>query len=433
MPALWRLTPILRGIMRLMRTIFMGFILLQSGVAQVDTLKLSSDELFALARQRAFDGHREEARRLCAEVLRQSPSYTDARVLMGRTYAWDQRWDEARAEFQKVLSVTPSHRDALAALLDVELWGERFGPALELAGRALQSYPSGEEFLIKKIRALTGLGRDDEALLVLNALEDLNPSLADIAVLRRSIKSTAMKSGIGVNYAADRFSDTYGPMNSAYLQLSRRTSYGSLFARLNLADRFDTRGVQVETDLYPRLADGVYAYLNYGYSLSNLFPRHRAGAEIYTKLPSSYEGSLGLRHLYFGKASSVTIYTGSLGLYFGSYWVSLRPYFIPIDAGLSKSASISLWRYFSDAENFVALKLGAGFSADERTVQSSAGFQGEDIFYLKSQTVGVGWQQSLTTYILLVTMFDLTNQEISFRPGTYTMMYSLSLGLRATF
>jgi YaiO family outer membrane protein len=242
-----------------------------------------------------------------------------------------------------------------------------------------------------------------------------------------------MNSGIGVNYAADRFSDTYGPMNAAFLQLSRRTDYGSLFARLNYAARFGLSGIQIETDLYPRLANGVYAYLNYGYSASDLFPRHRAGAELYTKLPSSLEASIGLRSLYFGPASSVTMYTGSLGFYFGSYWISARPYFIPGDAGLTTSASLTLRKYFGDAENFVSLKVGAGFTADERVVQSTTGFPGKDIFYLKSKTVGAGWQQSLSTYILLVATFDVTNQEISFRPGNYTNMYSLALGLRATF
>ncbi|MBF8297179.1 MAG: hypothetical protein HW389_3724 [Bacteroidetes bacterium] len=419
--------------MRLITGVILALLFCQSGAAQIDTLKLPIDDLFALARQRAFEGQREEARQLCAAILRRSASYSDARVLLGRTYAWDQKWDEARGEFQKVLSEIPVHRDALTALADVELWGERFGTALETADRALRSYPSGEEFLVRKVRALKGLGRENEALLVLNLLEDLNPSLGDIPALRASFKSTAMKSGIGMSYAIDRFSDTYGPMNSAFLELTRRTAYGSLFARLNVASRFGARGIQVETDLYPRLTDGIYAYLNYGYSTSDLYPRHRAGAELYTRLPSSYEASVGLRHLYFGPASSVTIYTGSIGLYSGSYWISVRPYFIPNDAGITKSASVTLRRYLGDAENFVSLKAGAGFSADERTIQSSTGFSGQEVFYLKSQTVGAGWQQGLSTYLLFVAMFDVTNQEISLNPGSYTMMYSLSLGFRARF
>jgi YaiO family outer membrane protein len=242
-----------------------------------------------------------------------------------------------------------------------------------------------------------------------------------------------MNNGVGINYASDRFSDTYDPMHYAYVQVSRRTAYGSVFARLNYSTRFGTRGSQVEVDLYPRIAAGVYAYLNYGTSASDLFPRHRAGGELYTKLPSSYEGSLGLRYLFFGPSSSLTIYTASLGYYFGSYWISFRPYFIPNDAGLSKSASLTMRRYLTDPENFISLRAGAGFSADERTIQSSTGFEGTEVFYLQSQTVGLGWQGSLATNYLLVTTLDVTNQELGFHPGTYVVMYSLSVGVRVRF
>jgi YaiO family outer membrane protein len=414
--------------------ILASLVLRHNALAQTDTLKLTSDELFSLAREKAFAGQREEARGLCRIILVRSPSYIDARILLGRVYAWDGRWEEARAEFRRVLQEKPAYKDALLALLDVEIWDEKYDRALTIVNEALSSHPSDEDFILKKVRALKGLTRDEEALLVLNKLEDLNPSLAEIASIRKSISRTSMNNGIGINYASDRFSDAYDPMQYAYFQLSRRTALGSLFGRVNYSNRFGTRGLQVETDLYPRLADGVYAYLNYGFSNSDLFPKHRAGAEVYTKLPASYEVSIGLRRLYFGPSSSVTIYTGSLGLYVGSYWLSFRPYAIPNDAGLSKSASLTLRRYLGDAENFLSLRAGAGFSADERTIQSNTGFQGQtEVFYLQSQTVGIGIQQSIVTYHLFVATFDVTNQELSFRPGNYVVMYSLSVGLRVRF
>lgn len=394
---------------------------------------MSSEELFALARQKAFAGQREEARSLCRTILARSPFYHDARVLLGRTYAWDSRWEEARTEFHRVLDERPDYSDALNALLDVELWESKFDRALEIADRALSAHPSDEDLLVKKVKALKGLGRDGEALRVLNILEDLNPSLAEIAALRQNLNAAPVLNEVGINYATDRFSGTYDPMHYGYLQLSRRTPFGSIFGRLNYSNRFGSTGTQFETDLYPRLTDGVYAYLNYGYSLNLLFPRHRTGAEIYTKLPSSYEGSVGFRYLYFGPSSDVTIYTGSLGLYFGSYWVSFRPYFIPNDAGVSKSASLTLRRYLSDAENFLSLRAGAGFSADERALQSSTGFLGQEVFFLKSQTAGVGWQQTFATNNLIIATFDVTNQELSFSPGNYVLMYSLSIGMRARF
>jgi YaiO family outer membrane protein len=416
-----------------MAVVVVSLLIVQAAVAQIDTLKLSSEKLFSLARDKAFAGQRGEARRLCRIILARSPSYSDARILLGQTYAWDGRWDEARVEFRQVLDNNPSNMDALKALLDLEIWDERFNKALEIADRGLSSLPSDEDFLLNKARALKGLGRNREALLVLLKLEEINPSLAEIASLRRSIETTSMLNGAGVNYSSDRFSGVYDPMHYAYVQLSRWTAYGTIFARMNYSRRFGTSGVQWETDLYPRLGNGVYAYLNYGFSNSDLFPKHRAGAEIFTKLPSSYEGSLGFRHLYFGSSSAVTIYTGSFGYYFGNYWISFRPYFIPNDAGLAKSASLTLRRYLGDAENFITLRAGAGFSADERTIQSNIGFQGQEVFYLQSQTIGIGWQQSFATYFVLVATFDVTNQELGFSPGNYVVMYSSSLGVRVRF
>lgn len=418
---------------RILIVILACFMMHRPVLAQIDTLNMTSEELFTLAREKAFSGHREESRLLCRTILSRSPSYTDARVLLARTYAWDGRWEEARFELRRVLEEKPEYRDAFNALIDVELWDEKYEKALELAISGLRSHPSDEELLLRKIRALKGLGREKQALTVLNTLEDLNPSLAEIALLRRSIGNSSMNNGIGVNYASDWFSDTYDPMHYAYIQVSRRTTYGSLFARFNYSTRFGTQGNQVEVDLYPRITDGVYAYLNYGTSASDLFPKHRAGGELYTKLPSSYEGSLGLRYLFFGPASSVTIYTGSLGYYFGSYWISFRPYFIPNNAGLSNSASLTVRRYLADPENFISLRAGAGFSADERALQSSTGFAGKEVFYLQSQSVGLGWQGNLATNYLLVATLDVTNQELGFNQGNYVVLYSLSMGVRVRF
>jgi YaiO family outer membrane protein len=425
-------TPIKSGLMLTM--IFVLSFFTEFAHAQdVDTLKMSSDELFTLARQKAFAGKREDARTLCRTILARSPSYYDARILIGRTYSWDGRYEDARLQLRQVLEKQTDNGDAIDALLDVELWDGRYDQALDIASRALNAHPSNEEFLIRKAKALKGLGQEGEALRVLNILEDLNPSLAVIASLRQSLNTRSLLNELGLNYASDRFSGTYDPMHYAYLQLSRRTPLGSFFGRLNYSSRFEASGSQFEVDFYPRIADGVYAYLNYGYSQNDLFPRHRTGAEIYTKLPSSYEGSLGFRYLHFGTSSDVTIYTGSLGLYFGSYWISFRPYFIPNNAGLSKSASLTLRKYLSDAENFVSFRAGAGFSADERTIQSTTGFEGLNVFYLKSQTAGLGWQQSFSTNYLFVATFDVTNQELSFSPGNYVMMYSFSMGVRVRF
>jgi YaiO family outer membrane protein len=402
--------------------------------AQVDTTNLGTDDLFMIAREKAFNKQHEEARSILRLILQRSPSYYDVRILLGRTYAWDGKYDSARIELKRVLAEDPSHNDAYHALVDVELWSDQFEQALQVVDDALSYYPSDEEFLLKKARALKNLGRDNDALNVLNKLEDIHPSAPGMSALRQEIHTTSILNGIGINYATDRFSDVYDPMHYVYLQYSRRTPYGSMYGRLNYSNRFQAEGTQIEFDFYPKISDGMYGYVNYGFSNSSLFPKHRLGAEYYTSLPASFEGSLGFRYLYFGSGTDVTIYTGTLGYYYKSYWFSVRPYLTPGNAGTSQSISFTIRYYFGDVEDYLSVKTGTGFTPDERFVQSNAGFSGTtEVFHLKSQTTGIGFQKTIGIYILLVVTFDITNQELSFAPFDYVKMYSISVGLRLKF
>jgi YaiO family outer membrane protein len=401
--------------------------------AQIDTAKFGTDELFMMAREKAFNKQHEEARLLLRMILQRSPSYFDVRILLGRTYAWDGKYDSARIELKHVLIEDPSHKDALNALVDVELWSEEYTQALERVETALRYYPSDEELLLKKARALKNLGRDIEALNTLNQLEDIHPSAQGINSLRQEIDTKTILNGLGINYAADLFSDTFDPMQYMYLQYSRRTPYGSLFGRLNYSHRFQSDGSQIEFDFYPKISDGKYGYFNYGFSTSSLFPKHRLGAEYYTNLPARFEGSLGFRYLFFGPGSSVTIYTGTLGYYYRSYWFSLRPYFTPGTSGVSKSVSLTMRYFFGDVEDYFSVRLSAGFTPDERRIQTDLDLNKTEIYYLNSQTAGFGIQKAIGTRYLLIATFDYTNQEKSFDPGQYLKMYSFSMGVRWKF
>jgi len=412
----------------------MNALMVIPATAQIDTAKLGVDELFMIAREKAFNKQHEEARSLLRVIMQRSPSYYDVRILLGRTYAWDGKYDSARIELKHVLIEEPSHKDALNALVDVELWSGQNAQALETIDHALSYYPSDEEFLLKEARTLKNLGLDNDALNVLNKLEDIHPSAQGITALRQDIHTTSMLNGIGVNYATDRFSDVYDPMHYAYVQYSRRTPYGSIFGRLNYSNRFQSKGTQIEFDFYPKISDGMYGYVNYGFSNSSLYPKHRLGAEFYASLPASFEGSLGFRYLFFGPGSNVTIYTGTLGFYYRSYWFSVRPYLTPGDAGTSKSITLTIRYYFGDVDDYLSVRAGTGFTPDERSVQSNAGFSGTtEVFHLRSHTAGIGFQKTVGICTLLTVTFDFTNQQLSFVPFDYTKMYSISVGLRWKF
>jgi YaiO family outer membrane protein len=398
-----------------------------------DWKSLGVDELFQRARETAFAGKREEARAMLLTILERSPDYTDVRIFLARTYAWDGMRTQARKELQAVLAQSPQNEDALNALVDVEMWDDQFAYGLTVVNTALSYYPNSEDLLYKKASILHSLNRPDEAAVVLNQLLTINPSHEKGISLLNELRKERMKYTAGVSYDLDLFSRTFSPAHSLAAQLARANRWGSSIVRLNYAHRFSSNGFQPEIDLYPRIADGIYAYLNYGYSESDLFPQHRVGAEVFSKLPASLEASAGIRYLYFGSTSKVTIYTGSLGWYYKSYWISLRPYITPGEPGTSFSTNLTIRRYFQDADNYIGLTGGYGFSPDDRRIQSAAGLSTDGIYILKSQRLGVAWQKTLKRNLILNTSLGAVHQELSFDQGKYVWITNIVAGIRKRF
>ena len=400
--------------------------------AQSQYNELSSDELFTLAREKAFNGQRETARELLKIALIKSPMYSDVRLFLARTYAWDGIRDSARFELGIVLQAKPNDTEAIMFGIDLELWDDKPGDALTICNNALRKFPNNEELLLRKAKILRELDRDGEALITLSILEDINPSNPEVPKVRESIKSTYIMQGVSVNETYDWYSKVFDPTHLAYLQYNRSTYFGSIIARINYRNRGGKGGAQMEIDVYPRIMSGIYAYASYGFagSSSSLFPAHRAGLEAFFKLPSSFEGSFGARYMNFGPGSDVTIYTGSLGYYYKDYWFSLRPYVTPSDISFSRSLSFSI-RYYYDgiAEEYFSGKFGAGFSPDERNYDPA----NESVYLLKAQSAGIGWQKPIGLYSLLNVNLDYTNQELSFSPGEYVRVYSCSVGYRFKF
>lgn len=408
------------------------FLLSLSTYAQ-DWKSLGTDDLFDLARKNAFNGKREEAREVLRYILEKSPDYSDVRILLGRTFAWDGQRDAARKQFQIVVG-KEENLDALNAWTDVEMWDDQYAEALVVADRGLRSFPNDEDLLYKRASILNALGKQEDALLTLNKLLSIDPAHEKGTALLKSIKLSSMKYTAGVSYGLDVFSRTFDPAHYASAQIGRTNSWGSSILRFNYANRFNTHGLQTEIELYPKIANGVYAYLNYGISNTDLFPKHRAGGEIYTKLPKSFEASAGVRYLYFDSETKVSIFTGSIGWYVKNYWFSLRPYITPDkQSGTSASASFAMRRYFKDADTWVGFSTGVGFSPDLRRIQTSSGLTSDAIYLLRAQRVGISLQKLLKRNFLFNTSFDLNRQELIFDKGNYVFISSITVGWRKKF
>ena len=235
---------------------------------------------------------------------------------------------------------------------------------------------------------------------------------------------------IGVNSNVDVYSEVFDPMQYYTLKYVRQTKFGSIHSKLNVSHRFASTGTQFEVDAYPRIIPGLYAYLNFGFSDSFLYPDIRYGAELHKSLPLSLEASLGFRALKY--SSTTNIYTGSLAWYTGnSYW-SFRVYVTPGEPKASKSGTLTYRKYRKDANNYLSIDAGMGFSPDIYRFD----FEGNEntIINLKSQKLNFGYFfTSKNNKNYWGVQSGVYHQEISFDPGNYFWIYSLSLSWEIKF
>ena len=146
--------------------------------------------------------------------------------------------------------------------------------------------------------------------------------------------------------------------------ISRQTKLGTVTARVNYGHKFGEDGVQAEVEAYPRISPTFYAYVNGGYSGSDIFPQYRGGFSLYANLPASFEGELGFRYLYFDE--SVWVYTASVGKYYKNFWFNLRTYLTPGEDELSRSFALTARYYTAGADDFITLGIGTGVSPDDQ-------------------------------------------------------------------
>lgn len=392
------------------------------------------DELFAKGRDAAFAGDRERGRIYLRKALEKAPEYADVVVFLARTYLWDEMKEKAEEVLKPLLQKDPDNAEAVKVMFDAAFWSHNNHEALQWAEKGLRKNGTDKELLIKRAQALGALERFDDAVNVLDGLLQRFPGDEEVLQIWNDFKASLNRNTLTAMATYDFYtSEQFGNASLYSLQYGRRTSLGSVFLRGNQSNRFDITGWQAEIDLYPTLGKKMYGYLNYGYSPSPLFPKHRAGAELYRNLPSAFEASAGFRYLYFSPESNVMMYTATLGKYIKSYWLSARAYITPDGTGTSISALFQARRYFSNASHFLGISGGFGFSPEFRNLQSNEGLSTREIYRLKSNRVALMYQHPLNSSWQLTGTFDYARQEFIFDTGNYVGIWSAGVWVRYSF
>lgn len=371
---------------------------------------MDPDKLFQHAWELSAKGKRDQARYVCRLILKQKPAYSDVRIFLGRLHSWDREYDDARREFLQVLAAKPDSRDARSALIDVEYWSKNLDSALRHCNIGLEFYPNDHDFLYKKARILYRQADYRPAASSVRRLLQLDPSHQEGLLLLERIRYSSEIFSVAQKYRFDgdkKAGADLNPWHLFSLELKTQTKIGSLIGRVNYARRRYgsswKAGEQFEIDAYPRFMDGLYAYLNAGYSNDSIFPKYRLGAELFANLPAGLEVSLGIRYLEFS-STIVRIFTGSLGKYYKNYWFSLRPFITNKPSGISASVILSARRYYGSRDDYLGLFSGYGSTPLEV-------YYLEDVERLNSLKVGLELKRALSRIFVIQCRLRFEREE----------------------
>ena len=383
------------------------------------------DSAFKTARELAFNKQRKQAQDSLLFILTKYPDYHDIREFLGSTYSWDEDYKKARKEFAYILEKDSKRKSTWIVDIKNELWANMPFIALEKSNDALKIFPNDPDIMYLKASAYEKAKNPLEAMSTIQLVLNQDPDNQEAKEYKINLNKSLSQNTVGINASVDIYSETFNPMQYYTFRYGRQTKYGSIIAKVNVNRRFDENGAQYEVDLYPKITKGLYAYVNFGLANSFLFPDIRYGAELYKSLPKSFEVSLGFRTLKYS-TSTTNIFTGSVGWYNGNNYWSIRPYLTPGETGTSKSGNLIFRRYRSDADNYLELSAGLGYSPENNQNNISGNLA--PIVDLKSQKINTGYYfSSPNKRNNWGTQFGVTHQEKSFDQGSYFWIYALGL------
>lgn len=223
-----------------------------------------------------------------------------------------------------------------------------------------------------------------------------------------------------ITFNNDFFNDETKSWQFASGEYQIKESFGTFIPRINFANRFSNSEFQFEADAYVLFSTKTYLYLNAGFAKGKVFPNNRAGIELYHVLPVDIELSAGYRYLYFSP-NKINIYTGSIGYYFGDYWISFRPFFVnDINNGNKSTFTFIGRRYFVDSENYLTLRFGFGSYPVSGNTQA-------DFFRNDSKFIGVDYQFYIFNKTTIQLGFLYENEELNINTSRSRYNFSVAV------
>ena len=152
---------------------------------------INADSLFIRARDLAFAGEYDAARRACRELLAMYPGYSDAEILIGKIYVWEEKPDLARTTLIPLLNRFPDNYEIFTFLIDNAILDRNNDEAISYSNRALSYYPNDTEILYRKANAFFLKGDRTASVETINQILAINPNHAGANDLKAYMSTSA--------------------------------------------------------------------------------------------------------------------------------------------------------------------------------------------------------------------------------------------------
>ncbi len=425
---------------------------------------------FIKAREEASKDNHGLAKDLLVQVVAEHPDDLDAQSLLARTYSWEGQYDKARETFNTLISQEKNSRAIWISSIKNELYAKNTATALGLSNKALIHFKSDNE--IERLREIalqrignreypeSGWFNQSTELKVFNTESEVGENDSEVRMTESQLKANNSEVGenhsqvnendpklseteaivpktpvdkdvlnnrLAIRNAYTVFDQRYDPIIASSVSYKRQTLAGSIIPRINYNNRRKINGLQYELDFYPKFSKLFYAYLNYGFSKASIYPKHKVGGDLYANLPGAIEFSAGGRYINF-ETKNVSVITNSLGHYRGNYYFSLRSYITPLPDHLTRiSGNLLVRKYMKDAENYMGLNVGMGYSPELRQLTSGDELLAETLLYVESQRLSLEYQfTGKKNPNIYKANMGVTRQELAFDSGNF--FWSVSAG-----
>ncbi len=390
------------------------FLVLLCNVLRSQELNLDNAvaQSYPNAHNLAYEGNHSAARKILERMEAGAMKSYETSSLLARIDSWDGNYEAARIKFNKITSVERKNESVWISAIKNELYAKNDAIALGLANKALIYLKNNNEIERLKQLVLSNIENkkypeliEDVDLIISlkskkrskkNAKAKNNPKKAK-AQSKKKVKvekkvEKKVLNRVNVRSSVTVFDEVFGAVLSSSISFRRKTLAGSLIPRINYSNRNDRTGVQYDLDFYPKFSKRLYAYLNYGYSDSSIYPRHKGGGDLYASIPGALEFSAGFRH--FSTANrQITSITNSFGHYRGNYYFSLRSNITPKSDNLFRfSSNLLVRKYFRDGENYLGGTIGFGFNPELRELRDGDELLAQTLLFRESQRMNLHYQ-----------------------------------------